>query len=303
MAGFRTHITVSGITGFVYGGMAVQPLGFDTDVGVLAAGLTTAGGMLPDLDSDSGRPLREVFGLLGAVVPLLLVPRMAHAGMTREAILATWLFGYVCIRYVLAQVFRRLTVHRGMFHSLPALLIAGLLVYLAYDSADRGVRLLLAGGVMLGFLSHLILDELYSVDLRGLRVRLKSSAGSALKLRSSSTAATATCYALLGGLLYLTYLDVQRPAKPDDDMTLPLPPQRRVGHDGFPRRRMWRQAGGPRGDDRGDRPHPAGAISSWSCRRPSSPSTPASCRRPSSPSTPASCRPVCWTAAGPGRAA
>lgn len=216
MAGFRTHITVSGAVGFVYGGLAAQPVGYDADVAVLAAGLTTVGGLLPDLDSDSGRPVREMFGLAAAVVPLLLVPRMVHAGMTREAVLAAWLFGYVFIRYVLAELFRRLTVHRGMYHSIPAVLIAGLLVYLAYDSPDRGLRVLLAGGVMLGYLSHLILDEVYSVDLRGLRVRLKASAGSALKLRSSSVGATATCYAILGALLYLAYLDLKQPPQPDD---------------------------------------------------------------------------------------
>jgi membrane-bound metal-dependent hydrolase YbcI (DUF457 family) len=264
VAGFRTHITVSGVTGFLYGGAAVQPLGFDTDIAILAAGLTTVGGMLPDLDSDSGRPLREMFGLAAAVVPLLLIPRMAHAGMTREAILASWLFGYVFIRYVVADVFRRLSVHRGMYHSIPAMFISGLLVYLAYNSPDRDDRLLLAGGVMLGFLSHLILDEVYSVDLRGLRVKLKSSAGSALKFRSSSAGATATCYAILGGLLYLAYLDVQRPAEVDDETTVPR------------QRRIWRMKEGPRGDDRGERPCPAGAVSSWVCRRPSCPSDPAS---------------------------
>src|SRR3954463_11369750 len=98
------HITVSGVVGVVYGGAAVQPLGFGTDAALLAAGLATAGGMLPDLDSDSGVPVREMFGLAAAIVPLLLVPRMAHADMTREAILAALLFGYVFIKYIVANV-------------------------------------------------------------------------------------------------------------------------------------------------------------------------------------------------------
>jgi membrane-bound metal-dependent hydrolase YbcI (DUF457 family) len=217
VAGFRTHITVSGVLGIVYGGAAVEPFGFDTDAAILAAGLTTAGGMLPDLDSDSGVPVREMFGLAAAVVPLLLVPRMVHAGLTREAILAGVLFGYVFIRYVVSNVFRRLTVHRGMYHSIPAMLVAGLVVYLAYHSPDRSVRLLLAGGVMLGFLSHLVLDEIYSVDWRGLKPKLKSSAGSAFKFGSSSLTATAVCYVILGGLLYLGYKDYMKPLGDDPD--------------------------------------------------------------------------------------
>ncbi len=194
----------------MYGGLAVQPVGFSTEAGVLAAGLTTVGGMLPDLDSDSGVPIREMFGLAAAVVPLMLVPRLMHMDVSREGILATLLFGYVIIRYGVANVFRRLSVHRGMYHSLPAMLIAGLCVYLAYHSPDRSIRLMLAGGVMLGFLSHLVLDEIYSVDWRGVRPKLKSSAGSAVKFMSSSAIATATCYAVLGGLGYLAYQDYLR---------------------------------------------------------------------------------------------
>ena len=213
MAGFRTHITVSGFCGIAYGGAAVQPMGFNPDAAFLAAGVTAVGGMLPDLDSDSGIPVRELFGLAAAVIPLLFVRRMIHAGMSLEGILAALLFGYAFIRYGVANVFKRFTVHRGMFHSIPAMLIAGLCVYLAYNNPrepDRGIRVLLACGMMLGFLSHLILDEVYSVDWRGVKPKLKASAGSAFKFGSTSLVATATCYAILGGLLYLAYLDYTR---------------------------------------------------------------------------------------------
>ncbi len=208
MAGFRTHITVSGVLGVAYGGIAVQPLGFSPEAGILAAGVTAVGGMLPDLDSDSGIPVRELFGLMAAVVPLMLIPRLHHAGVSLEGILAALLFGYVFIRYFVASVFRQLTVHRGMYHSIPAMLIAGLCVYLAYP--ERGVRILLGVGVMVGFLSHLVLDEVYSVDWRGLKPKLKASAGSAVKFASSSVPATVTCYLTLGGLLYLAYLNVKQ---------------------------------------------------------------------------------------------
>lgn len=207
MAGFRTHITVSGAIGVVYGGVAVQPLGFPTETAVLAAGLTTVGGMLPDLDSQSGVPVREMFGLAAVVVPITLVPRMVEMDVSREGVLATLLFGYVIIRYGASRLFKRLTVHRGMFHSIPAMLIAGLVVYLGYHSPHRPTRILFAVGVMLGFLSHLLLDELYSVDLQGVRIKLNQFAGTAVKFMSPSVPATATCYALLGGLTYLAWLD------------------------------------------------------------------------------------------------
>ena len=205
MAGFRTHITVSTLCGIGYGAAAVKPLGFPAETAFLAAGVTAVGGMLPDLDSDSGVPVRELSGLAAAVVPLLLMPRLG-TGMTQEGVLATLVFLYLLIRYGLGFVLRRVSVHRGMFHSIPAMLIFGLLVYLEYHGGMR-TRLLLAGGVMLGFLSHLVLDEIYAVDFNGVRLRLNQFAGSALKFASPSWVATCVCYGLLVGLGFLAYLD------------------------------------------------------------------------------------------------
>jgi membrane-bound metal-dependent hydrolase YbcI (DUF457 family) len=207
MADFRTHITFSTVCGVVYGAAAVKPLGFSPESAALAAGVTAVGGMLPDLDSDSGVPVREMSGLAAAVLPLLLLPRLQQIGMTREGMLVTMGLLYIVIRYGFAGVIKYISVHRGMFHSLPGMLIAGLIVYLEYHSDDLKIRLLLASGVMLGFLSHLVLDEIYSVDFNGIRIKLKSSAGSAVKFFSTVWYANCICYGLLGGLGYLAYLD------------------------------------------------------------------------------------------------
>jgi membrane-bound metal-dependent hydrolase YbcI (DUF457 family) len=207
MAGFRTHITVSTLCGLGYGAAAVKPLGFAPEAGFLAAGVTAVGGMLPDLDSDSGRPVREMSGLAAAVIPLLLLPRLIAAGLSQEGQLAALGMLYLLIRYGGGFIIRQFSVHRGMYHSIPTMLIFGLLVYLAYQSPNQRIRLLLAGGVMIGFLSHLVLDEIYSVDFNGLHLRLNQFAGSALKFVSPSWVATCVCYGILGGLLFLAYVD------------------------------------------------------------------------------------------------
>ena len=206
MAGFRTHITVSAGCGLLYGAGAVNPLGFATDTAVLAAGVCAAGGMLPDLDSDSGVPVRAAGGLIAAISPLLLLPRLQAAGFSYDGTLAAMAGFYLVVRYPVVGLFKRLTVHRGMWHSLPAMLIAGLAVYLEYGGPVRN-KLLLAGGVMVGFLSHLILDELFSLDFNGVRLKLKSSAGTAVKLVSPSVWATCVCYGILGGLLFAASQD------------------------------------------------------------------------------------------------
>lgn len=220
MAGFRMHITVSGALGITYGGLAIKPLGYDPETAVLAAALTTVGGMLPDLDSDSGVPVREMFGLASAVVPVMLIPWLVQFGLTSEGVLAAMLFSYVLIRYVIAKLFKRLSVHRGMYHSIPAMLIAGLVVYLGYHTPNRNMRVLFAVGTMVGFLSHLVLDEIYSVNFQGVKIKLKASAGSAVKFVSPSWIGTAACYALLGGLSYLAYREYQS-APPLPGSTMP----------------------------------------------------------------------------------
>jgi len=72
-----------------------------------------------------------------------------------------------------------------MFHSIPALLIVGGIAYLICGGTDTTARYFKAGGVMLGYLSHLILDEIYAFEWRGGRWQMKSSFGTAMKLWGS----------------------------------------------------------------------------------------------------------------------
>jgi hypothetical protein len=206
MASYQGHLMFSSGLGSAYGALATYYLDLDWGPVFLGAGLTTLGGLLPDLDSDSGVPVRELFGLSAVLTPLMLLPYLPpHLTSEQRLVLLGGL--YLLIRYGVSRVFKRLTVHRGMFHSLPALVIAGLIVFLVYPGHGRGVRLFLAVGTMLGFLSHLVLDELCSVDFTGAVVHLNKYAGSALKFVSPSRGATALTYLLLAGMGYLAYLD------------------------------------------------------------------------------------------------
>ena len=81
------------------------------------------------------------------------------------------------------------------------------LVFLAYRSDSLAVKALMAGGVAIGFLSHLVLDELYSVQWSGLRVRLNKAAGSAFKLVGRSYVPNVFTWTVLMFLTYLTLVD------------------------------------------------------------------------------------------------
>jgi membrane-bound metal-dependent hydrolase YbcI (DUF457 family) len=109
---------------------------------------------------------------------------------------------YIAIRYGGPWFVDKLSVHRGMFHSLPAMIIAGEVVFLGYPLAENRIRLLMAAGVAIGFFSHLLLDEIYSVQVDGVRVRLKKSWGTAIKWAGPNFLANAVAFSLAGVLTY-----------------------------------------------------------------------------------------------------
>lgn len=210
MASYRGHLAFSASLGFAYGGLAHNQLEFDPATAAVGAALATVGGLLPDLDSDSGVPVRELFGLAAVLVPLLMWRRLMNANFSDEQLFVFLGGVYVVIRFGLARVFKYFTVHRGMYHSIPAMLIAGLVVYLSYHHPSMRTRLFLGIAVMIGFLSHLVLDELCSVNFQGLHFKLNKYAGSAVKFFSPSFFGTATAYLILLALAYLAVLDYEK---------------------------------------------------------------------------------------------
>jgi hypothetical protein len=206
MADFRTHMLTSTAVGALYG-LAGYQSGVALPTCVLAGGLCSVSGMLPDLDSDSGRPLREATTLAAAVVPMLMVERFQRFGWGHETMVLAAAVLYLLIRFLITQIFRRFTVHRGMWHSIPAAIIMGMIAFLIMSSEDLAVRLFKTLAVVLGFVSHLVLDEIWSVEFRRGRYEFKSSFGSALKLWSSDRWANISTYAKLVGVSFLVYQD------------------------------------------------------------------------------------------------
>jgi hypothetical protein len=196
MANFRTHIGFSTLLGCGYAGLGYAS-GASPETALLAGGLCGVSGMLPDIDSDKGIPLRETMAFAAAVVPLLSVDRVQALGFSYEAIVLTGAAIYVSIRFGLARLLARYTVHRGMFHSIPAALVCAGLAFLLTGYSHLTVRYYKAGAVLLGYLSHLVLDEIYSVEFARGRFRLKRSFGTALKWWGKSLWANVSMYAKL----------------------------------------------------------------------------------------------------------
>lgn len=207
MAGFKTHITTSTTLGVGYGAAGYFFTDLPLTTCMLAGGLCSVAGMLPDLDSDSGVPVRETMTFVAAVVPMLMVDRLQHMGLSNESIVLAAGLIYLIIRFGVAEIFKRYTVHRGMWHSLPAAATAGLLAFLACSCNEIEPRLFKAAAVVLGFVSHLMLDELWSIQRRGTRLHFKRSFGTAMKFWSKSRWANISTYAKLGALSVIAYCD------------------------------------------------------------------------------------------------
>jgi len=182
MADFSTHFFTATAVGAVYTTVATKAIGLDTEPALLLAALTAIGGILPDIDLKESTPSKALFLVLGALIALLCMLQQAPRFSVIE-LLAGGTILFVGVRYVMWSIFHHFTVHRGSLHSIAACVMFGIgttaLCHQAW-SLEADTSWLAGIGVFLGAVTHLLLDELYSVDFSG--VRVKRSFGSAIKI-------------------------------------------------------------------------------------------------------------------------
>jgi membrane-bound metal-dependent hydrolase YbcI (DUF457 family) len=211
LANFHTHISVSTLAGATYGTAGVVYGDMPLETGILAGGLCAVSGMLPDLDSDNSVPVREMLCFGAAAIPMLLSERFQSINLSHEELIIVGAVLYAAIRLGIGELLKRFTVHRGMFHSIPALLIAMTMGYLLCHFGDVGMRIFKAGGIGIGFLSHLILDEVWAVRWTMLGPRTKKSFGTAMKFYGDNAFANSITYAALFLVGVLAYQDLSQP--------------------------------------------------------------------------------------------
>lgn len=181
MANFNTHLNGAFAVSATLG-LVVYKAGLIDDSGfLLCVALGTIGGLLPDLDSDNSTPIKLGFNIAALIFAFGLVMHW-RSQLSLLALIVLWLAGYGFMRYLVFQLFTKVTVHRGIIHSVPYMAILGLgLIYLSYYGLQNAVNISWFYGLFLflGAMVHLTLDEMYSVNLSGMT--LKRSAGTAMK--------------------------------------------------------------------------------------------------------------------------
>lgn len=215
MAAFREHVTAGLSVGYLAGSM----VGFNGWISIEATPVLMCiaafiGAFLPDVDSDSGTPFDIVFNLFafvgGCIAFWICLQQHLVSPIILFVIPPAVVFG---IRYGVGEVFQRFTRHRGIFHSIPATLIATSTVPIILQMfvlPHRDVAAI-SMSVGLGYLSHLVLDEVYStIDFEGKKFSPKKSLGTALSFTSPSKPVTLVTYLLLLGLIMYNWPFLER---------------------------------------------------------------------------------------------
>lgn len=202
MANFNMHIGTAALTSSL-AATAFLSAGHIAPITALwLMFLGTMGGLLPDIDSDNSTSMSTLFRLFGGMITFSLVGHIYQLVSMLELIVYA-LFCYLTIRYNFKALLEKFTVHRGCCHSIAFVVLSGMcsvsfIDLLGYSDTTSWLSgVFLAGGGMV----HLLLDEIYSVDLANRRIKM--SFGSALKLCSNRNPLISFCqFALIVCLLY-----------------------------------------------------------------------------------------------------
>lgn len=204
MASFEQHMNISIIgTGIVLAPLYSAGL-IEMSSSIIALSLGIIGGMLPDLDSDNSKPLRATFKIVSTFVPLVLI-LLYFSSLSMLELVGLWMLFSIVLHVTLFEFFLKVTTHRGVFHTIPMGVVFGLLTFMAASSlfnVPEKNALLYGFFLSYGFILHLILDEIFSVNALG--VSMKKSFGSALKMYDKKNMiGTFALYIFIGAFIVL----------------------------------------------------------------------------------------------------
>ena len=182
MANFRTHIGVGVVASGMLATLTMASSLVPSNELIKLALVGTLGSVLPDIDLQNSRASQAIFNVLALFIAFTLLFNFAWKYSIAEMWIV-WVGVFVAIRYLGHAMFHKFAVHRGVFHSVIAgvffSFVTAIIFWNCYG-ADPAIAWLAGAFMLFGYLVHLLLDELYSVDFNNNRV--KRSFGTAMKL-------------------------------------------------------------------------------------------------------------------------
>lgn len=206
MANFNTHFVVGAVSSAVLSGTLLSMEVLSPNEAVIAFTLGTFGSLMPDIDSNHSKSIGIGFTVVSLLVTTLAVfVKSSTYSLVEMLVMAGVVFS--TIRFGFISIFRKVSKHRGMFHSIPVALIWGIVtsivMHLFFD-LNTLLSWSYALMITMGYVVHLLLDEIYSVDLGNKRV--KKSFGTALKLYRIKTTQEKIQNLLIYASLWILFL-------------------------------------------------------------------------------------------------
>lgn len=210
MALFIHHINASVIAS----GVIIVPLHssgmLTSGDSMIALGLGVIGGMLPDLDANNSKPTEIMFRLLSIFFPLVILISITKT-LPILYIIAIWGVSSFVLNYILFEIFLKITTHRGIFHTIPmGVLFGEITILVSQNLVGMTPTFSSIAGlfIFLGFVFHLILDEIYSIDFKSMS--LKSSFGTAFKFYDTNNGiGTFFLYVLVIYIYTISPIDIE----------------------------------------------------------------------------------------------
>ena len=182
MANFPTHLAVGTVASGMMATLATASGMVKTDYIIALALAGALGSVLPDIDLKDSRSSRIIFFALGLFISFVVLFCVVDKYSIVE-LWIVWIGVFLAVRYFGHLLFHHFAVHRGVFHSILAglfFLFATAAIFYHGLGIEAGICWLAGIFMFFGYIVHLLLDEIYSVDFNGNRV--KRSFGTALKL-------------------------------------------------------------------------------------------------------------------------
>jgi membrane-bound metal-dependent hydrolase YbcI (DUF457 family) len=209
VANYATHISGSAISsGLLASSLSIVNIFSATEIVIIWI-VGAISGILPDIDSDSSKAHQHVFTFLGILASFGCVT--LFRGLPLFQMWAMMFSCFVLVKFVVMKIFASVTHHRGLFHSILAAILfalSGAWLSLNYWTKSPDFAWAIGISILCGYLTHLFLDECYSVDLSNNEI--KRSFGTALKPLSLKNSFGSIIFAAAS---FFFYTDLPTPQK------------------------------------------------------------------------------------------
>jgi hypothetical protein len=193
MAGFEIHFPIGIASGIVLATAGLHAQQLQAIEGIVVVALAGIGSCIPDIDCETSIPHRYFNYFLRYGLPLIVLLLLSPM-IGSYPVINLFLYLFLSVlsnRYVCPQI-KTITKHRGVLHTIAFGVLCSELTYLffisdfpLFEAASRKMAVYFGVAVFVGHVSHLIVDEFYSLyDEKSKTFKKKLSFGSAFTMYS-----------------------------------------------------------------------------------------------------------------------